>query len=273
MALNSIGKTETQKLSGQVKAIKAARNEASAPIKWRPRWAAAEAEANDLALIREIDDEIDTEVPHFKDVTKAIRHFAGRYLRDEKPHQALIGVLSAKSGEGRTTVALALAAALAEMYRRVVLVELEIERATPPLWMEMHLGEKRGLRDYLDQEGLPGSIVWPTSHANLWLLPIGPPPAESSHLDATGKTKELFAKLSNAFDVVVVDLPPGLTSEDAPVLLAGLTGVVLIASAGSTTTEDVKQTLRLVGSAPIKGILLNQVRLRAPRWLASLLRS
>jgi Mrp family chromosome partitioning ATPase len=110
-------------------------------------------------------------------------------------------------------------------------------------------------------------------HANLWLLPIGPPPAESNHLDATGKTKELFAELSKAFDVVVVDLPPGLTSEDAPILLAGLTGVVLIASADSTTADDLQQVLPLCRSIPIKGVLLNQFRLHAPRWLASLLRS
>jgi Mrp family chromosome partitioning ATPase len=223
--------------------------------------------------MREIEAEAEKEAPGIAEVTKTIRHFAGRYLSGEDPHHAVIGVLSPKSGEGRTTISMVLASALAEIYSNVVLVELETDNSAMPLCREMNLGTKLGLKDYLNDEASLESVLWPTQKKNLSFLPAGPLRSQATRLDATTRIRELLAELSRKFEIVVVDLPPVLTSEEAPGLLVGLTGVVLVASAGSTTTDDVKQVLALCQPIPIKGVLLNRVRLHAPGWLASLLRS
>jgi Mrp family chromosome partitioning ATPase len=194
-------------------------------------------------------------------------------LSGETPHETVLGIVSPGSSEGRTTLSLAVAGAMAELYHRVVLVELETDATSPTLCSEMKLGAEYGLQDYLEQQATLGSTLWPTRKEGLWFLPAGPLQTSSSRLDSTVRTKKLFDELSEMFDIVVVDLPPLLTSEEAAPLLTGLTGIVLVASAGSTTTDQIAHTLELCQAIPVKGVLLNKVRLRTPRWLASLLKA
>jgi Mrp family chromosome partitioning ATPase len=230
--------------------------------------------ANDTrALVQEVEAEINKVAPSFVDLTKAVRHFAGRYLSGESPHETVLGIVSPGSSEGRTTLSLAVAAAMAEMYSRVVLVELETDATSPTLCSEMKLGAEYGLQDYFEQQATLGSTLWPTKKEGLWFLPAGPVQTISSRLDTTVRTKKLFDELSQMFDIVIVDLPPLLTSEEGPPLVTGLTGIVLVASAGATTTDQIAQTLELCQPIPVKGVLLNKVRLRTPRWLASLLKA
>jgi Mrp family chromosome partitioning ATPase len=203
----------------------------------------------------------------------SIRHFAGRYLSQERPHDAVIGVLSCRPEEGRTTVAVGLAGALAEIYDQVVLVELETDQATPTLSSEMELDLPVGLRDYLNREAALNTVLFPTQKEHLSLLPAGAHENQSSRLDGTARTRQLLTELKHGFDVVVVDLPPLLSSEQAPGLLAGLTAVVLVVSTGASTTEEVQQALELCGDVPVRGVLLNKVRPKTPGWLASLIRS
>jgi Mrp family chromosome partitioning ATPase len=230
-------------------------------------------EARDLLLLKEIEADIDTVSPQFLQITKAIRSFAGRYLSSETPHRAVLGVVSPRPGEGRTTIALGLAGALAEIYSRVVLVEMETDEIAPTLCAEMKLGVEKGLRDYIEQDVSLDQVLRPTDKENLWFLPAGPVRHQASRLDATARTRALLSQLRQDFDVVLVDLPPVLTSEEAPALLAALDSVVLVINAGSTTSDDVTRALTLCASVPVRGVLLNRVRLRAPRWLASLVRS
>jgi Mrp family chromosome partitioning ATPase len=226
-----------------------------------------------LALIRDVAAGTSRSAPGLSKATSAIRHFAGRYLSQEVPHSAVIGVLSCRAGEGRTTVALGLAGALAEMYERVVLIELETDQAAPPLSTEMDLDLPVGLRDYLAGNAPLSSIVFPTQKENLWFLPAGAQETQSSRLDGTARTRQLMTDLNESFDVVVVDLPPLLSSEQAPGLLGGLTAVVLVVSSGTTTTDEVKQAVGLCGRLPVKGVLLNKARPKTPGWLSSLFRS
>jgi Mrp family chromosome partitioning ATPase len=211
--------------------------------------------------------------PGLSQLLEITRHFASRYLSRELPHESVIGIMGARSGEGRTTVSLSLAAALAEIYNRVVIVELASGIRGTDLLTEVGLsGETEQPRQTIYDDSLE-SMLHETHKENLWLLPARASNGWGSRLDSSSHTMSMLAELRESFDVVVVDLPPLLTSEEAPVLLRGITGIVLVVSAGSSTIDDVAQVLRLCPAIPIKGVLLNKVRLRAPRWLASLFRS
>jgi len=230
-------------------------------------------ESRDLQLLREIEADIATMSPEFFEVSKALRNFAGRYLSGETPHRAVLGVVSPRPAEGRTTVALGLAGALAEIYSRVILVEMETDQIAPTLCTEMNLQVEKGLREYLAEDASLEEVLRPTEKENLWFLPAGPISQQTSQLNATTRTRELLSRLREEFEVVLVDLPPVLTSEEAPTLLADLDGVVLVVNAGTTRTDDVSRALALCSVVPVRGVLLNKLRLRAPRWLASLVSS
>jgi Mrp family chromosome partitioning ATPase len=152
------------------------------------------------------------------------------------------------------------------------MIEMETDQLGPTLCMEMNLGVRAGLREYLEDEADLEQILRPTAKENLWLLPAGPVTSQASRLNTTARTRDLFSILSETYDIVLVDLPPVLANEEAPALLTELDGIILIVTAGSTTSDEVERTLALCGSVPIRGVLLNQMHRRAPRWLASLVR-
>jgi Mrp family chromosome partitioning ATPase len=204
---------------------------------------------------------------------KALRQFAGRYLSAERPHEAVLGVASARHGEGRTTVALGLARSLAEIFSKVVLVEMEDDRGGPTLSQELGLSLHAGVGEYLKGDASLEDILRETGRENLKLVAAGRRAYPESRLESTGRMRTMLDSLREEFDVVVVDLPPLLENEQAPALMSQLDGVVLVVRAGRTMSEDVALTADLCGPVPVRGVLLNHLKYRTPRWLASLVKS
>jgi len=223
-----------------------------------------------LNLIKE---DVTIASPKFSEFIACLRHFAGRHLSNEPHHDSVLGVVSPGRGEGRTTASLALARALAEIYPRVVLVEMEGLRGQPSLCAEMQIPFFGGLRSLLRGAGSLEDALWHTDTKNLWLLPFGASSYEINGLDATTRTREILASLRTMFDVVVVDMPPLLLDEKTPPIITHLSGLIFLVESGSTSVDDFSKSLSLCESVPIRGVLLNKTNLATPKWLASLLGS
>jgi hypothetical protein len=85
-----------------------------------------------------------------------------------------------------------------------------------------------------------------------------------------GRLKSLLGALRPRFDVIVVDLPP-LMSDEGPALLGEVDAVVLLAEAGKTSASDIEKAAHLIGTKPLRGIVLNKVTYATPRWISMLL--
>jgi len=229
----------------------------------------ARIEADHLDLLRQIDTEIDKVSPEFSQLASTVRQFASRYLSGETPYGATIGVVSANPGEGRTTVSFELAGALADIYASVVLVELGTSQDALAMSAEMNLKVTSGLGEYLDGEAELEDIIQPTRKSNLSLITAGKIDQRASRLGATTQIRELLTILGKEFAIVIVDVPPLLANEESPALLGNLNGIVVVVAASTTTMDEVSNTLRLCDSIPVRGILLNRVSKRTPKWLAS----
>ena len=188
-----------------------------------------------LNLIKE---DVTIASPKFSEFIACLRHFAGRHLSNEPQHDSVLGVVSPGRGEGRTTASLALARALAEIYPRVVLVEMEGPRGQPSLCAEMQVPFFGGLRSLLRGAGSLEDALWHTDTKNLWLLPFGASSYEISGLEATTRTRELLASLRTMFDVVIVDIPPLLLDEKTPPIIPHLSGLIFVVESGSTSVDD-----------------------------------
>lgn len=125
-----------------------------------------------------------------------------------------IAVCNQKGGSGKTTTTVNLAAALGELGRRVLVVDLD-PQASASAW----LGVPNGGRALLDvlAEGAPlEGAVRATDAPNVWLVPssdrLGAAErALASEVGAEGVLREAFAGLEpGRFDVVLVDCPPAL---------------------------------------------------------------
>ena len=129
----------------------------------------------------------------------------------EKP---VILITSSISGEGKSFTSINLAMSLALMKKKVVLVGLDIR--SPMLGEYLHLSKERGITMFISDESYTiNDIIIPSKlHAFLDVIPAGPVPPNPAELIMNHRLDDLFLKLREMYDYVVVDSAPiGLVSD------------------------------------------------------------
>lgn len=134
--------------------------------------------------------------------------------KPEKPKSTrIIAITNQKGGSGKTTTSVNLSAALAEMGRSVLLLDLD-PQASSSDWFGVKTGE-RGLMDVFLQHSSLNDLAVPTSVSGLSIVPA------SSWLYGIDKalagevgTENILAgqlnELSGRWDYVLMDCPPNL---------------------------------------------------------------
>jgi receptor protein-tyrosine kinase len=171
-----------------------------------------------------------------------------------------LAVTSAGSGEGRTTTAIDLAAALAESGRSVVLVEGDLRNPTLAdrltLEPQARMGaSERGVSTVLSGEhALPQALIGdvPVGAHAIALLPAGPKPPRPGELWANDRAGSLFEDLSRGFDYVIVDTPPLNTYADGANVGALCDGVLVLSRIGRTTSSALRQAIQALRAANVR---------------------
>jgi succinoglycan biosynthesis transport protein ExoP len=153
----------------------------------------------------------------------------------------LIVFTSPCPGDGKTTVACNLSIAMAEIGRRVLLIDGDLRR--PRLHKVFGVGNNWGLTDVLWAEtsldAVPIShLVRDTEISGLCLLPGGSCGGTPSNLFYSPRMTMLLKRLRTEFDMIMIDAPPMIHLADARVLGRLADGVILVIRAGQTTTES-----------------------------------
>jgi succinoglycan biosynthesis transport protein ExoP len=153
----------------------------------------------------------------------------------------VIVITSPCPGEGKTTVACNLSIAVAEIGRKVLLIEGDLRR--PRLNSVFGVGNNWGLSDVLrgdgDLENVSVSyLVRETEVAGLYLLPGGSCGVTPANLFYSPRMATLLKKLRTEFDMILIDAPPMIHLADARVLGHLSDGVVLVIRAGQTTMDS-----------------------------------
>ena len=122
---------------------------------------------------------------------------------------------SARSGEGKSYISINLAATLALLKgKRVLLVGMDIRK--PQLANYMGIPSTPGLTEYLSTPGMniDNIIRRNTPVENMDVIVAGPIPPNPSELLASDHVDELFAKLREKYDYIVIDSAPvGMVSD------------------------------------------------------------
>ncbi len=179
---------------------------------------------------------------------------------DERP-SALV-ITSFNPGEGKTTVTGNLAAVLAETGARVLVIDADLH--SPRIHDLFDLSNATGLTTLLAREQPPDSeqldaCVQATPLPGVFALAAGPRHPLGSGLLYSRGLAPLFDVCRQRFDIVLVDSPPLLQIPDARLLGRVADGVVLVARAERTTTDEVlavRQRLADDGT-PVLGTILN----------------
>jgi len=153
----------------------------------------------------------------------------------------VIVVSSANPGAGKTLAVTNLGAGIAEVNRRVLLIDGDLRR--PGLHHSFAVAREPGLADILRDPRplaeLPvASMIHPTSVPGLRLLSAGSKGPDVVRLLHTDRIVQLLAQLRHDYDVVLIDSPPVLPLSDARVLGRLADGVVLVCRAGRTQVDE-----------------------------------
>jgi receptor protein-tyrosine kinase len=181
-----------------------------------------------------------------------------QFLDGKEPPKAVL-VTSAVPSEGKTTVVLNVAAAMAETGRRVVVVEADLR--SPRIASHLGLAADAGLIDVLAGKAALDDVLQPHGDSSVTILPAGQIPQKSGELLASGRMVTLLAQLREEHDFVLVDAPPLLPVADSRGLAVMVDGVLLTVRYGSTRRDLVAQAaaaLQRVG-ATVLGVVLNMV--------------
>lgn len=127
----------------------------------------------------------------------------------------IIAVVTQKGGVGKTTSAVNIAAAMGEMGKKCLLVDIDPQgNATSGVGVDKRQVQ-RSTYDLLVGDGDATGAVLNTEFKNLWLLPasVGLAGAEIEMVDVPHREKRLKAALApcrDAFDYIFIDCPPAL---------------------------------------------------------------
>jgi polysaccharide biosynthesis transport protein len=190
-----------------------------------------------------------------------------RQLERTETAQCLV-VTSALPREGRTSVAVNLAIAVAQSQRRVLLIDADLRR--PAVAKRLGLTAETGLSDVLVNEARVEDVVWSLGTqtwqeaALLDVLVSGRRAPDPSELFARPVLGDLLDEARKRYDLVVIDTPAVLPVTDGALLAAQADGTLLVVNARTTNERDfdeARTALRLAG-ARLHGVVFNAVRPR-----------
>jgi polysaccharide biosynthesis transport protein len=182
-------------------------------------------------------------------------------------------VTSAVAEEGKTSVAVNLARAVAMSGRSVALIEGDLRRPS----FRRHLGGEgapEGLTNalvgrktagelitYLSPEDMTPALVEPETvgqgvRGAVGVLQSGPVPPNSAELLRSERMEELLEEVASTHDFVIVDAPPLLPVADAQVLLAHefMDACLVVARVYKTTRDQARRARAILDQANVERI-------------------
>lgn len=190
---------------------------------------------------------------------RMLGNLAPGILNNNRPAN-LILITSSVPNEGKTFVSVNLAISVAmEMDSTVLVVDTDIMKRD--LTRLFGLAERPGLFDMLaDPHRELEDLLVRTNIPNLVVLPSGNFREGSTELLASLRMKELTNEIAGRYPdrVVIFDSPPVLATTTATALAPLAGQVILVAEAGNTKHETLREAVQILGPERITGLIVNK---------------
>jgi len=183
------------------------------------------------------------------------------YMDVDNPPRVLV-VTSPKPGDGKSTVAANIAAALASSGQQVILVDADLRR--PTVASSFGVDDAVGLTTVLSgQIDLEDALQPVAGQSTLQVLAAGPIPPNPSELLGSKAMRALTSMLS-AEAYVVFDAPPLLPVTDAAILATSADGAFVVVSAGKTLDTELETSLNALSAVNARalGVVVNRAPIR-----------
>jgi polysaccharide biosynthesis transport protein len=181
------------------------------------------------------------------------------YMGENGKMPPLLLVTSSIPSEGKSITAANLGITLAESGTRVLLMDADLRKGTLHEHFNKPVGP--GLTEILSREADWKSVVHLTDMPNLSVITRGGTARNPSELFLGPTTKNLFAELHAAFDLILLDTAPVMAADDVATLAPLADGVVFVIRANFTSARVARAALDLLYQRRVNilGLALNSV--------------
>ncbi len=188
-------------------------------------------------------------------------------LADAQTPLKSILVTSGLGAEGKTSVAVNLAFALATEDHRILIIDANFwQPKIHTLFPKPHSAQKEssgfGLSNYLIGQCETDKVIRPSGIEGMDVVDTGPLPPNPAELLASQKMDRFLTAQKDAYDYVIIDGPPVLLVSDAKELAKAVDGTVLVFNAKLTKRGVAQRTIRELKQvkAPLIGCVLLAAR-------------
>jgi capsular exopolysaccharide synthesis family protein len=183
---------------------------------------------------------------------------SNKYASDSKLETLV--VTSPSQGDGKSTISLNVALAMAELEPRVLLIDGDLRRAS--IHSKLHMKNERGLSDALVGRARLPEIIQKTKYPGLDILTSGTPTPNPIKLLESPRMDDLLREAVEHYRCVIIDTAALSVNLDAAVVSRKVDGTVVVLSSGQTDLREAKTALRRLNQVGVKNILgfvLNRV--------------
>lgn len=174
--------------------------------------------------------------------------------------QKVIAITSCTPNEGKSSVALNLAASLAETGKKVIMVDADLRKSVS--LERLDITEKvMGLTNFLVGQCQLNEVVCSTDYPTLNLMIAGPVAPNPTELLGSEGFSALIQYLRKYYDYVIIDTPPLGSVIDSAIIAKECDGVAIVIAANSISHKfaaRIKEQLNRAG-CKILGVILNKV--------------
>jgi polysaccharide biosynthesis transport protein len=196
----------------------------------------------------------------YADAIRSIQHSVELCCTDRRSQVVL--VTSTLPGEGKTTLALSLAASVARSGRRTVVVDVDLRR--PSIGREIAQPFGPGLVEFLSGEATADEIIYTAEfQKNFYFIPVKGLTSNPVDLLESEEMAILLAGLRARYDYIFLDGPPALVTDTRAAALLADT-VLYAVQWGKTKAEVALDGLEALAGSRISvtGLVLTQVDLK-----------
>lgn len=141
----------------------------------------------------------------------------------------VIGISSALSGEGKSTTSINLAHALAQLDKKILLIDCDLRR--PSVAARLRCSLEPGLSDFLTNQADSNAIVQTCrmkNNAEFAVISAGRIPPNPMELLSSPRMEQSIERLRELFDYIILDLPPVEEVGDALVASKLTDGILVV---------------------------------------------
>ncbi len=182
-----------------------------------------------------------------------------------EPHKVLM-VTSSQPQDGKSFVSSNLAASIASVGHKTVLIDGDLRR--PTLHEKLKIVNSVGLSNYMVKNVSIKEILRKTDVDNLWFIPAGPILPNSSELIEAGVLDDLIEELKLQFDYVIIDSTPAGLVADATLMIKYASLILLVCRNEYTRKDVFTDVLNLFHTNSINNydIVFNDLNLKKSRY-------